>query len=178
MKPDKGEGRAPALPPGWTLGPALPGQWREIITFVWDVYLKSAGRGHSREARMQFAEFLTSGDLRQAFAGGRYYVLALRDGEGSLAAVAAQRPDGHLSLLFVAEAHRGRGWGRLMVWRLAGRICREADEARMSVYAVPEAQGFYRRLGFVPTGPPAWQGHLQTMPMERLWRKGELHALL
>ncbi|MFI1420792.1 GNAT family N-acetyltransferase [Streptomyces sp. NPDC020731] len=64
-----------------------------------------------------------------------------------------------LDLLFVADGAQGRGIGRLLVEHMKAEA-RAAGLDRVRVVSHPPAEGFYRRVGALPTGtacanPPA-----------------------
>lgn len=82
--------------------------------------------------------------------GFRYHVAEERE---TVAGVVATRDNAHLYHLFVAEPFQGRGLGKSL-WEEARQACLEAGgTGTFTVNSSRLAVGFYRRLGFVETGP-------------------------
>lgn len=70
----------------------------------------------------------------------------------------------HMEALFIHPAHHGSGIGRLLVDSNAGRVTTDVNEQNSG------AIGFYRRLGFVPTGRSALDGQGRPYPLVHLAR--------
>lgn len=68
----------------------------------------------------------------------------------------------HLSLLFVAPAHHGRGCARELLRHAAAA---GALVAPLTVNASPNSVGFYAKLGFVPDGPALFRHGVDHQPM-------------
>jgi GNAT superfamily N-acetyltransferase len=68
----------------------------------------------------------------------------------------------HISMLFVAPEHQGRGCGARLI-----RAATEAGALRppLTVNASPNAVGFYTNLGFVPAGPEQASDGVRIQPM-------------
>ncbi|MDT0390839.1 GNAT family N-acetyltransferase [Streptomyces dubilierae] len=73
-----------------------------------------------------------------------------------------------LDLLFVADGSQHRGIGQLLVQHMKGEA-RAAGLDRVRVVAHPPAEGFYRRMGGLPTGT------VPANPPAVAWDRPELH---
>lgn len=64
--------------------------------------------------------------------------------------------------LLIDERHQGRGYGREVVHHVAELVRAEGATELRTSHGVGEAgpAGFYRRLGFVPTGEPDNEGEI------------------
>ncbi|GAB5467327.1 MAG: hypothetical protein Kilf2KO_03570 [Rhodospirillales bacterium] len=72
----------------------------------------------------------------------------------ALVAVASEEsaPDAaEITMAFVATDAQGQGFGALLL-REAIALCRAAGTRRLIVVSDPNAEGFYRRMGFAPEG--------------------------
>jgi GNAT superfamily N-acetyltransferase len=76
------------------------------------------------------------------------------------------RKKDHVSMLFVRTSHMGLGVATTLLNR-ALDACRTAGRPRMTVNSSLNAQTFYERLGFSPTGNPRHVNGIAYLPMER-----------
>ncbi len=86
----------------------------------------------------------------------REVVLLIEQAGKPLGVAALGRDDedsdaGELTLAFVDPAAQGRGVGAILVERSIA-LAREAGFQRLTVVSDPNAEGFYRRMGFSPSG--------------------------
>lgn len=72
----------------------------------------------------------------------------------------------HVSMLFVRTSHMGLGIATALFAR-AEEACRTAGGPRMTVHSSLNAQTFYQRLGFVPTGEPQMTEGFAYISMEK-----------
>jgi GNAT superfamily N-acetyltransferase len=96
--------------------------------------------------------------------GYRYHVA---EEDGTMIGAIGIRDDSHVYHLFVAEGHQSKGIGRRL-WETAkddvrSRTSVERFTVNSSRFAIP----FYRRLGFVETGPPQTMNEVLCFPMVR-----------
>lgn len=83
-----------------------------------------------------------------------------------LAGVFELRESTHISMLFVSESHMGMGIASQLVAR-AEETCRSAGHTIMTVNSSLNAEAFYQRLGFLPTGQQQRVHGFAFTPMEK-----------
>ena len=76
------------------------------------------------------------------------------------------RKTDHVSMLFVRTSHMGLGIATTLLTR-AIAACRSAGRPRITVNSSLNAQTFYQRLGFSPTGNPRNVNGIAYLPMEK-----------
>lgn len=80
--------------------------------------------------------------------------------------VVAMRNAGHLHHLFVADSVRGTGLGRRLWEAARDAICIHGTAPPVfTVNSTPYAVGFYRKLGFLETGPQETRNGIPMQPM-------------
>jgi GNAT superfamily N-acetyltransferase len=110
---------------------------------VFDVFV---GPDYEPQGRQSFHAFIEPEAVRRRVARGEMVCRGCFDGARLVGVGAAREPD-HICELFVeGDCHR-RGVGRLLFEAMS------QGRAQMTVHASPYALEFYRRLGFVATGP-------------------------
>jgi GNAT superfamily N-acetyltransferase len=104
--------------------------------------------------------------IRRKILAGQRFHLAWQD-DGRLAGVAAMRDDCHLFQFFVSTRLHGRGIARQLWQRTLRDAQRRAGTRHFTLNASAMAVPVYRRLGFVPIGPPKVNDTgLLTQPMQ------------
>jgi GNAT superfamily N-acetyltransferase len=116
------------------------------------------------DGRRRLLDSIGPDALRDAMERGYYYFVAATGPD--LFGVVAMRDAGHLHHLFVADAVRGTGLGRRLWETARDEICMHGTAppvftVNSSLYAV----GFYRALGFLPSGPEEERDGLRFQPM-------------
>lgn len=79
----------------------------------------------------------------------------------------------HVSMLFIRTSHMGRGIATELVAR-AEAACRAAGSRAVTVNSSLNAQGFYRRMGFVANSEPKKYHGFAFAPMEKRLSEGEV----
>lgn len=102
--------------------------------------------------------------LQEAMRRGAQYHVAV--GGSDLFGVVGMRDAGHLQYLFVAESARATGLGRRLWETARDEICMHGTappvfSANSSLHAV----GFFRALGFQPSGPEEERDGVRCQPM-------------
>jgi GNAT superfamily N-acetyltransferase len=102
--------------------------------------------------------------LRDAMDRGYHYHVAVSGTD--LFGVVGMRDASHLHHLFVADAARGTGLGRRL-WEMArDEICMHGTAPPVfTVNSSLHAVGFYKALGFQPTGPEEERSGIRSQPM-------------
>jgi GNAT superfamily N-acetyltransferase len=102
--------------------------------------------------------------LRDAMSRGLQYHLAASGGD--VFGVVAMRDASHLHHLFVADSVRGSGLGRRLWETARDEICMHGTAPPVfTVNSSLHAVGFYRALGFQPTGPEDERQGIRSQPM-------------
>ncbi|MDR0963162.1 MAG: GNAT family N-acetyltransferase [Clostridium sp.] len=136
------------------------------MKLVWRTFLKFEGNDYSELGIQNFREFITDGNLQNAFLRGEYQMLIAKDMQ-RIIGVASLRDRNHLSLLFVDEHYHRRGVGRRLLITLFHYLRDEVGESSMSLKASPYALNFYLRLGFRQTADVEEYAGIRATPMER-----------
>lgn len=94
-------------------------------------------------------------------------VWMLMDGN-VIAAIGEFTPAAHITILFVLPKYQGTGAGRKLFDYLANRIKEKSSgekTVKITVNAVPKAQGFYQALGFKATEGEKYIEGIPSIPM-------------
>jgi len=115
---------------------------------------------YGAEGCRTFRRFATADAIAARLAAGNVAWVAVRD----CGIVAYVEMDGdHMRMMFVDPRHQGRGFGRTLIQRaLEGR-----DGRTVTVNSAPDADAFYRHMGFRPTGPRQESTGIVFTPMAR-----------
>lgn len=143
-------------------------EWENAMELVWKTFLKFEGSEYTKEGIRNFLEFITDGQLYEAFLEGKYQVMLALDC-GRIIGVASVRYGNHLSLLFVDEEYHRQGVGRALMDRLCEYLKVEAGERYISLKAAPYAVNFYRRLGFQTVRPEEEYSGIRVTSMEKVF---------
>ena len=114
------------------------------------------------EGREHFMSFVNGKDIRDRIASGDFKVYICSE-QCSIVGMMAIRDGSHISLAFVDDEHRGTGVGK----ELFDRIVADHPDTVFTVHAAPLAEGFYSRIGFVPTDMQRLEDGIMYIPMER-----------
>ncbi len=147
-----------------TVRPLKKDEWTDAMALSWRTFLKFEAPDYEPEGVSSFYRFVTDRDLEKMFLVGEYKAFGAFDGE-KLVGVAGIRSINFLSILFVDEAYHRRGIATALVEAAAEYICDERNRNEMKVYAAPYALGFYKRLGFYPTGEEKHEAGMRFVPM-------------
>jgi GNAT superfamily N-acetyltransferase len=102
--------------------------------------------------------------LQAALARGVQYHLAASGGD--LFGVVAMRDASHLQHLFVVDSVRGTGLGRRLWETARDDVCMHGTAPPVfTVNSSLHAVGFFRALGFQPTGPDEERDGMRIQPM-------------
>lgn len=143
-------------------------EWEAAMELVWKTFLKFEGNEYTEEGIRNFYEFISDGQLYEAFLEGKYQVMLALDC-GKIIGVASVRYGNHLSLLFVDEEYHRQGVGKRLMNRLCQYLKDEAGERYISLKASPYAVNFYRRLGFQAVRPEEEYSGIRVTCMEKVF---------
>jgi GNAT superfamily N-acetyltransferase len=116
------------------------------------------------EGRRHLLASIAPDALRNAIDGGRHYHLAASGGD--LFGLVAMRDASHLHHLFVADSVRGTGLGRRLWETARDEICMHGTAPPVfTVNSSLHAVGFYKALGFQPTGLDEERDGVRFQPM-------------
>ncbi|MDD6991684.1 MAG: GNAT family N-acetyltransferase [Oscillospiraceae bacterium] len=115
------------------------------------------------EGREHFMSFVNGKDIRDRIASGDFKVYICSE-QCSIVGMMAIRDGSHISLAFVDDEHRGTGVGK----ELFDHIAADHPDTVFTVHAAPLAEGFYSRIGFVPTDMQRLEDGIMYIPMERI----------
>ncbi len=144
----------------------LPSEASEVSSKLMEVFNAFVASECTESGRRGFAVYAAAENILARMREGAE-VWLLKE-EENIAAVGEFVLPAHITLLFVLPAYQGSGAGGLLFKRLIDRIqSRNKDQAdlKITVNAVPAAQGFYKRLGFVPTTEWRYIEGIPSVPM-------------
>ncbi|MGN0404692.1 MAG: GNAT family N-acetyltransferase [Bariatricus sp.] len=145
----------------------------EGLHLVWDVFAADIAPSYSREGVEEFQRFIKYENFMPKVQSGQLIVFGAREGQ-ELCGVGAVQNDGHIALLFVGKKWQRRGIGRLLFIALQQFCIVAFGMTKMTVNAAPQAEGFYRRLGFQEVAPEQMKNGICYLPMERAMSAEEL----
>lgn len=126
--------------------------YENIMSMVWETFLKFEGKDYTEEGIRNFDEFIHSDTLYQSFVMGSYQIMIALDGD-RIIGMASVRNKHHLSLLFVHEDYHRQGVGSALISLFCKYLKEEMAEHEMTVWAAPYAVDFYQKMGFVIVEP-------------------------
>lgn len=135
------------------------------MALVRDVFMQFEAPGYSRRGIAEFMDFISPVFMRSMMDSGEILLWGCYL-DGHIAGVAALRPPGHVSLLFVGADYHRRGIARQLTDCMV-QSAAEAGCSRITVHAAPYALRAYRRMGFVESGPERVENGLRFIPMTR-----------
>jgi predicted GNAT family N-acyltransferase len=106
--------------------------------------------------------------VRFAFEAASLHLWALRGDRviGCVSFHPESQRQGRLYQMAIEEAERGEGVGRALVVHLEQRL-KQDGFARVHLHARAQVAGFYRKLGYAPTGEPFVEVGIEHLPMAR-----------
>ncbi len=140
-------------------------EFDQAMELAFRVFLKFEAEEYGKEGTDNFAEFVTSPDVKKLFLTNHYLIYVALDGD-EIVGVITLRSGNHISLLFVHEDYHNLGIGKSLVLRGAEYLVNNTDFETMTVHSSPYALGFYHRLGFEDTGAQAIDAGIIYTPME------------
>jgi GNAT superfamily N-acetyltransferase len=118
----------------------------------------------SADGRRALLASVSPDALRALMDEGYHYHVAATGAD--VFGVVAMRDAGHLHHLFVADALRGGGLGRRLWEAARDAICIHGTAPPIfTVNAFPNGVGFFRKLGFLETGPEEDRSGIRIQPM-------------
>ena len=130
-----------------------PAAW----ALVWQVFCAFEAPDYGPEGTAAFRRFLWNSQETDALdVWGAY------EGQRLLGVLATRRGRRHIALCFVDGDHHRQGIGRALFRALLAESCARPITVNASPYALP----FYRKLGFVPTGPEQTADGIRFTPMQ------------
>ncbi len=145
----------------------------EGLHLVWDVFAADIAPTYSREGVEEFQKFIKYENFMPKVQNGQLIVFGAMEGQ-ELCGVGAVQTDGHIALLFVGKNWQRRGIGRLLFVALQQFCIVAFGITKMTVHAAPQAEGFYRRLGFHEVAPEQVKNQVRYVPMERAMSAEEI----
>lgn len=93
-----------------------------------------------------------------------------RDSDGVPIATGRLLPDGHIGRMAVLGSQRGRGIGASILEALIQKA-RQRGDASVVLHAQRQAEGFYRRHGFVAEGEPFMEAGIEHIVMRHCFSR-------
>jgi GNAT superfamily N-acetyltransferase len=136
----------------------LSGEEEAVCNLVLEVFDRFVASQFSQRGIEEFRDYLRVEALKRRAGEGHIILLAVEN--DALLGMIEMRQRNHISLLFVREAHQGRGIGR----ELVSHAVTDAA-ASIQVHASLNSVGFYRKAGFLPEGPERIEHGICYIPM-------------
>lgn len=140
--------------------PASPDDVPDVAALVEAGFAAATAEHMGAEGRKVFRRFAARDAIAARLAGTNEGWVALLDGriQGY-----AELDGDHLRMIFVHPDAQGRGLGR----DLLGHVLAQRRGRTVTVNSAPNADGFYRSMGFRATGPRQERNGIAFTPMER-----------
>jgi GNAT superfamily N-acetyltransferase len=141
-----------------------PGEEAAVCELVHAVFDRLVAPQFSQQGIDEFRKYVRPEALAERAREGHKVILA-HEGDALLGMIEIREAK-HISLLFVDEAHQGRGIGRELISR-AFQHCHAANAGitSVTVHASPNSVEFYRRVGFLPEGSERVENGIRYRPM-------------
>ncbi|MCI7768334.1 MAG: GNAT family N-acetyltransferase [Oscillospiraceae bacterium] len=134
----------------------------EALALAARVFNETLAPIYSKSGAENFMAFVNGRELREHLLSGDHKLYVCSEG-CTVIGMMMIRDGSHISLAFVDGGYRGTGVGR----ELFSRITEDYPDVKFTVHAAPPAEGFYKRLGFVPTDMERIEDGITYIPMER-----------
>ena len=141
-------------------------QIRQAAKLALDSFQTHVAPGYSKQGVQVFRDFAKPAKLLKAAAEQALQMYGCFGPEG-MAGMAACKPDGHISMLFVQTAWQRRGAGTLLMDALR-QDAKEAGVLRLTVNAAPDSAAFYEKCGFTILSEEMEQDGIRFIPMEQI----------
>ncbi len=144
--------------------------WEDAMAMAWRTFSRFVAPLYSVEGCESFIDFISSQTLKRMFTLGRYRMFIAKD-EKEIVGFISIREKNHISLLFVDPEYQGMGIGRALIScaedylyerdtlpldneedMISDILYERGGGCFMTVFAVPNAVGFYEKLGFRQCG--------------------------
>jgi GNAT superfamily N-acetyltransferase len=142
----------------------LAGEEDLVCDLVLEVFDRFVASDFSQQGIDEFRAYVNSEELERRTHEGHTVLLAVE--HDTLLGMIETREGNHVSLLFVREAHQGRGIGRALIREAFP--CRQDDQdspTAVTVHASVNSVGFYREVGFLPEGTERIENGIRYIPM-------------
>ncbi len=139
------------------------GEEAAVCDLVQEVFDRFVAPQFSQQGIDEFRDYIRPEAFAERVGQGHKVILAV---EGDLLGMIEIREGKHISLLFVREAHQGRGIGRGLISQ-AFSHSDALDEAStpITVHASLNSAGFYGKMGFVAEGVETIENGIRYIPM-------------
>ena len=164
--------------------------WEGAMALAWRTFSRYDAPIYSTEGCESFIDFISSQSLKKVFLLGRYRMLVAKDGD-EIVGLASFRENNHISLLFVDADYHGCGIGRALMScmedylferdvlpldnedeKILDVLYERADGHYITVFAAPNAEEFYKKLGFIRIGEEGIADGITYIPMKKSEKEG------
>lgn len=142
--------------------------WTPAMKMIWRTFMDFDSKDYTQEGVKNFFDFISDGELYEAFVRGDYQMMIALDGERVIGA-GTIRNRNYLSLLFVDGNYHYQGIGKAIIDEICTYLKEEAGERYISVKASPYAVRFYQKLGFRQISPEEKYSGIRVTPMQKIF---------
>ena len=170
---------------------ATPQDWEGAMALAWRTFSRYDAPIYTDEGCESFINFISSQTLHKAFLLGRYRMFVAK-ADDEIVGIGSFREQNHISLLFVDDKYHGCGIGRALIMCMEDYLFRRrvlpldneddkildvlyerADENYISVFAAPNAEDFYKKMGFYRLADEDTSDGITYIPMIKREKEGE-----
>jgi ribosomal protein S18 acetylase RimI-like enzyme len=142
------------------------GEEKAVCDLIHRVFNISVSPLYTKKGITNFKEYAAPEEMSRRVHIDHFVLLALFGGD--MVGMIEMRRNDHISLLFVAGEHQGKGIGRDLLG-LAVEFCltNKPQLKEVTVNSSPNAFDAYERMGFKPTGEEQSISGVRSIPMKK-----------
>ncbi|WP_052769893.1 GNAT family N-acetyltransferase [Paenibacillus sp. IHB B 3415] len=141
----------------------MPGEEKLITPLIREAFDIHISVNYSAQGVIEFYKYIELAAIRKRMQQD-HEIFITTSGPG-VTGIIELRNNNHISLLFVKNAHKGTGIGRILLQHAVDKM--KADGVRqITVNSSPNSIGFYASQGFVPVGEEEEERGVRSLSMK------------
>ncbi len=134
-----------------SIAPLAPGEAATAASFVMETFRTHVAQHYSQQGIDEFAKYAEAESILRRLGHG-HQIWTAKIGDAIVGLLEIRFPN-HISMLFVAGNHQGKGIGRRLVEHAKAQVLSACPNVEtLTVHSSPNAVPAYRKLGFRECG--------------------------